>query len=250
MLWLRLRVESRTRCQPVRAQRVDRPGRVLPGQHYAIAQTPDGHLWLGTEFGLFRFDGVRSAPWQPPARHARRHSLDWYFCRPCNLERRQTNPAPGAWSGICGIAVRGPSRNGVGQHPGRQAGFRPALRNSKHGTQCYGEDGAFGRAVWALYEDSSGDLWAAAQSGLWRLKPGPSRRFPTPIELIGLRKADDGRLLVAMHGAGLRQLAGDKVERYRFQAQSIRRVCSGTAKSMRIDCFGTVMEVSGSAQWS
>jgi len=82
------------------------------------------------------------------------------------------------------------------------------------------------------------------------LKPGPSRRFPTPIELIGLRKADDGRLLVAMHGAGLRQLAGDKVERYRFQAQSIRRVCSGTAKSMRIDCFGTVMEVSGSAQWS
>ncbi|HMD99242.1 MAG TPA: two-component regulator propeller domain-containing protein [Terriglobia bacterium] len=31
-----------------------------------IAQTPDGYLWLGTEFGLFRFDGVRSAPWQPP----------------------------------------------------------------------------------------------------------------------------------------------------------------------------------------
>jgi ligand-binding sensor domain-containing protein len=33
----------------------------------AIAQTPDGYLWLGTEFGLLRFDGVQRIPWQPPA---------------------------------------------------------------------------------------------------------------------------------------------------------------------------------------
>src|SRR5271170_5059353 len=36
------------------------------GVIYAIAQTPDGYLWLGTEFGLLRFDGVRSVSWQPP----------------------------------------------------------------------------------------------------------------------------------------------------------------------------------------
>src|ERR1700759_4900037 len=34
---------------------------------FAIAQTPDGYLWLGTEFGLLRFDGVRSVSWEPPA---------------------------------------------------------------------------------------------------------------------------------------------------------------------------------------
>ena len=29
------------------------------GAIFAMAQTPDGYLWLGSEFGLFRFDGVR-----------------------------------------------------------------------------------------------------------------------------------------------------------------------------------------------
>ena len=32
----------------------------------AMAQTPDGYLWLGTEFRLLRFDGVRTVPFQPP----------------------------------------------------------------------------------------------------------------------------------------------------------------------------------------
>jgi len=32
----------------------------------SIAQTPDGYLWLGSQFGLSRFDGVKSVAWQPP----------------------------------------------------------------------------------------------------------------------------------------------------------------------------------------
>src|SRR3954452_19468304 len=32
------------------------------GAIYTVAQTPDGYLWLGTEFGLLRFDGVRTTP--------------------------------------------------------------------------------------------------------------------------------------------------------------------------------------------
>src|SRR5499433_3628172 len=37
------------------------------GAIFSIAQTPDGYLWLGTESGLLRFDGVRSVRWQPPS---------------------------------------------------------------------------------------------------------------------------------------------------------------------------------------
>jgi ligand-binding sensor domain-containing protein len=36
------------------------------GRITSIAQTPDGYLWLGTELGLYHFDGVRNVPWEPP----------------------------------------------------------------------------------------------------------------------------------------------------------------------------------------
>ena len=63
-------------------------------------------------------------------------------------------------------------------------------------------------------EDGSGTLWAGAESGVWRLRPGPPQRYGTRTELIGLNRTEDGRLLMALHGAGLMQLAGDKVEAY------------------------------------
>jgi signal transduction histidine kinase/ligand-binding sensor domain-containing protein len=36
------------------------------GAPNAIAQTSDGYLWIGTQNGLVRFDGVRFVPWGPP----------------------------------------------------------------------------------------------------------------------------------------------------------------------------------------
>src|SRR5215471_13999515 len=36
------------------------------GRIGSMAQTPDGYLWLGTDFSLLRFDGVKNVPWQPP----------------------------------------------------------------------------------------------------------------------------------------------------------------------------------------
>src|SRR5215510_3127361 len=38
----------------------------LPATPEAIAQTGDGYLWIGTDAGLVRFDGVRFVPWASP----------------------------------------------------------------------------------------------------------------------------------------------------------------------------------------
>src|ERR1700722_15187542 len=32
----------------------------------SITQTTDGYVWIGTEAGLMRFDGVRFVKWTPP----------------------------------------------------------------------------------------------------------------------------------------------------------------------------------------
>ena len=204
------------------------------GNIYAMAQTPDGYLWLGGEFGLFRFDGDRSIPWQPPAGQ---HLSDQGIFRGIYslLVTRDGTLWIGTYAGLVtwsgGKLTRYTELDGLyvtslledregtvwagtlGGSLGTRAGRLCAMRNGS--TQCYGEDGAFGSFVWGLYEDNSGSLWAGAESGLWRWKPGPPSRYATPgMQISDLNKTYDGRVLIAMTRAGLKQVVGDKVESY------------------------------------
>jgi signal transduction histidine kinase/ligand-binding sensor domain-containing protein len=199
------------------------------GTIFAMAQTPDGYLWLGSEFGLFRFDGVRFIEWQPPAGQSipskpysllvTRNGTLWIGTYAglvsWNGSKLSTYPNIGnrfvtslledhegtVWAGILGGLL------------GTPTGRLCAIRNGTE--QCYGENGVFGSFVWSLCEDRAGTLWAGAESGVWRWKPGLQKRYAmSRMRTDDLTTTNDGHLLIAISSAGLKRLVGGKVESY------------------------------------
>jgi ligand-binding sensor domain-containing protein len=191
----------------------------------AIAQTPDGYLWLGTEFGLVRFDGVRHVDWTPPAGEplpsndighllvshdgtlwigTRRGLASWKsgrLTRYAQLADQSTGRLVEDREGMVWVG-------GIGFSSGRLC----AIQTGK--VQCYGEDGRFGAGVLSLYE-YRGDLWAGALTGLWRWKPGPPKLYPVPGRpnptISDLIEGDNGALYIATP-EGIQQFINGKFE--------------------------------------
>ena len=203
------------------------------GTAFAMAQTPDGYLWLGTEFGLFRSDGVRFLPWQPPAGQqlpenpysllVTRDGVLWIgtFAGLVSWNNGKLTQYPEVGARFITSLLQ--DRVGtvwvgaLGGPPGTPTGRLCAIQNGS--TQCYGQDGAFGSFVWSLAEDSSGALWAGAESGLWQWKPGTPKRYAVPGKrLADLTQSGDGRLIAGIMGGGLRQVVGDKLEAYTIRS--------------------------------
>ena len=192
-----------------------------------IAQTPDGYLWLGTETGLFRFDGVRPVPWQPPPDQHLPDNFIWSL-----LAARDGTLWIGTSKGLASwkdanlteypelagqyIFKIVEDREGTvwAAGFGVPIGSLSAIRNGS--VERYAADGALGRGVVSLYEDSKGDLWAGVENGLWRWKPGPPEFYPLPGEPNGiwvLGEDSEDALLIARHG-GIHRFVDGKTEAY------------------------------------
>src|SRR6185295_15936646 len=162
----------------------------------SIAQTPDGYLWLGTELGLYRFNGLKNVQWHPPADQDL--PSNWIFSL---LAARDgtlwigTAKGLASWkdgkltqySQLAGLYIFRilEDREGAVWASGVSitAGKLCAIRTGS--VQCSGDDGTLGRGAFGLYEDSKGNLWAGVKDGVWHWKPGPPKFYPLAGESNG-----------------------------------------------------------------
>lgn len=196
------------------------------GEIISIAQTPDGYLWLGTEFGLLRFDGVKNSPWQPPNQQLPSNYIFSLLATHDGTLWIGTTKGLASWKDdkltqyaeTAGLSIF----KVLEDHEGTvwasgltvTTGKLCAIRSG--GIHCYGDDGALGRGAFNLYEDSKGTLWAGVKNGLWRWNPGPPKFYPLPGELDGIQALSedtDGTLLVGWNG-GIHRFVDGKTEAY------------------------------------
>ncbi|SEM36057.1 Two component regulator propeller [Luteibacter sp. UNCMF331Sha3.1] len=144
-----------------------------PGQVTALAQTSDGYLWLGTQTGLYRFDGVRFERYRP------REGGDFLASSVASL---YAPPSGGLWVGF---------RYGVA-----------SFIDKDRATHYAGESGLPSGTVYALARTPDGTIWAATFNGLAAFDHGRWKPMGEALGLPGNRARTlatdrEGRLWVA-----------------------------------------------------
>jgi PAS domain S-box-containing protein len=205
---------------------------VFAGTPNAIAQTTDGYLWIGTQAGLTRFDGVRFVSWRPPEGK--------------ELPASRINSLLGARDGSLWIGTT----NGLARwREGELTNYRnlagtimsihedsngtiwiaranfsdtqgPLCKVTEKGLLCYGRnDGVALPYAVTLASDRLGNVWMAGGPRVSRWQTSSSDTYVSPIldpaeifnGVVALAGRPDGALWVGLvhsgKGGGLQQLA-------------------------------------------
>ncbi|MCC2962468.1 histidine kinase [Massilia sp. IC2-278] len=178
----------------------------------AMAQTPDGWLWLGTSDGLYRFDGDRFARFALPARgllnrqriaglHAEPNGKLWILYVAGRLSvlhpdgRLDDIPdAPVPLGGINAVAV---DRDGS-VWAATPSGMHRFDGKAWHTAAIDGKFAADGLGSLAL--DQYGQLWAADDAHAWRLDRSSGRFEQATAPGGKLTMSPDGRLWLLRRG--------------------------------------------------
>jgi diguanylate cyclase (GGDEF)-like protein len=155
---------------------------------YTIAQTTDGYLWVGTESGLARFDGVRFTI----------------------FDRKNTPALPADYI----------SRMLGGSDGSLWIGTDSGLVRRKNGTWTVytTKEGLPGDEVRALLETADGSIWVGTNKGLAVVQSGVLRaQSPTTgmaRETVNALASADGRNLWVATAAGVTRLASGRATRF------------------------------------
>jgi len=206
---------------------------VLSGTPFAVTQTTDGYLWIGTQAGLVRFDGVRFVPWTSP---------DGKHLPSSNIASLLGARDGSLWIGMDGGLSHWDKRDLTNYpiNPGRIN----SIIEDRNGTvwfartrgsdaagglcqvigigmRCYGKTDGIpdsGGGAGPLVEDTLGNLWIGGSTEVVRWKPGSSSTYVARglkskeglDGVSGLAANPDGPVWVGMgypgRGLGLQQL--------------------------------------------
>lgn len=154
---------------------------------YSILQTRDGFLWLGTQDGLVRFDGVRFSEYNAG------------FLQGSIIRSLAEDAQGNLWVASLGRGLSRISRGVV-----RRYGPRDGIRGSN---------------AFCVQPERNGVVWACTDSGLVRISGSAVRVFTTADGLTSNRvrsvcEAKDGTEWIAGHDFGLERFSGSRFEPY------------------------------------
>ena len=147
----------------------------------AIEQDQDGYLWLGTDAGVVRFDGVRFVPLT---------TVDGFRMPTAQVSSILSATDRSLWVSMSGryglLRVRNGRVTGYGPKEGLPDGY-----------------------VTTLFEDRSGHVWLGSNVGLFRFDGKRWQRDPTPAletgPILAIHESRDGRLWIATRSAVFRR---------------------------------------------
>jgi signal transduction histidine kinase/CheY-like chemotaxis protein/streptogramin lyase len=160
----------------------------------SIARTPDGYLWLGTQEGLVRFDGVRFVVFDRENAPALRSKF------------------------ITALLADSRGRLWIGTGVGLTVFDAGRFRSSPDATLSR-------TLVRAIVEDREGRVWAGTEAGLFRIEDGKVTHFTrnsglTDESIIALHEDRAGTLWIATTSGGLnRRIDGAAA---RFESFALR----------------------------
>jgi len=193
-----------------------------PGQVTALAQTADGYLWLGTEIGLYRFDGVRFTRFAPTGTEA---------FPATSVSTLYAPPGGGLWVGFRygGVSL---IEGGHVRHYGQADGLPtstvyrfaedgsgrlwaatftgPVMLHARRWQRPPAAMAYPGRQGRTLFTDRDSTLWVATENGMVVLRRGAAtfERVPAVVGRVSqIAQAPDGAIWVAEADGGVRALA-------------------------------------------